>query len=52
MGTIIVGAILLLVVALVIRSMVRDKKMESHCSAEEIAVIVEDVATNEPGEKK
>ena len=44
MGTIIVLIVLAIIIALIIRSMVKDKKPASHFSAVEIAASVADTA--------
>ena len=44
MGTIIVGLILVLIVALIIRSMVKDKKSGKSLHVEETAHTVQDIA--------
>ena len=47
MGTVIVGAIVVGVVGLIVRSMVKDKKSGSHFSAEATAVTVEVIVTKQ-----
>ena len=44
MGTVVVGAVLVGVVALIVRSMVKDKKNGNHCSAVVTVHIAEDIA--------
>lgn len=43
MGTFVVGAILVIVVCLIVRSMIHDKRTENPCSAAAIVKTAEDI---------
>lgn len=50
MGTVVTGAVVVVIVGLIIRSMVRDKKTENPFSAEAIAVSAEGTVINIGGD--